>query len=194
MPLHLRLVCESGWALKQPDSTQRAVTAASDSRVASSSESRTPWLDTPCHINSHGTGTALGDPIEMSATCAVLASNNSNNVLYISATKSFTGHGETRAGLRGLCDVCMYQQRSQVLSMCHVRNISSHISLAISDSTAYASHMHDIASLYLSSSHSSACTNASVYQGTNARLDCYVEVNSLFITPDYYTHVINTTL
>lgn len=50
----------------------------------------------------HGTGTPLGDPIEMGAAAAVLALASSPRPLLASAAKSKIGHTEAAAGVMGL--------------------------------------------------------------------------------------------
>lgn len=48
----------------------------------------------------HGTGTALGDPIEASSLAAVVQGRNDNPV--VGSTKANLGHGESTAGATGL--------------------------------------------------------------------------------------------
>ena len=46
----------------------------------------------------HGTGTPLGDPIELGAAAAVLAGSSRSSPLGLSAAKSYLGHTEPAAG------------------------------------------------------------------------------------------------
>ena len=48
----------------------------------------------------HGTGTPLGDPIEVGAAAAALGSDS--RTLHLSAAKSLTGHAEPAAGMVGI--------------------------------------------------------------------------------------------
>ena len=51
----------------------------------------------------HGTGTSLGDPVEVGALSAVLlGATKSQNPLALSAVKSCVGHSEAAAGLSGI--------------------------------------------------------------------------------------------
>jgi Beta-ketoacyl synthase, C-terminal domain len=51
-------------------------------------------------LEMHGTGTALGDPIEVGALSAVMRSST----VRLTAAKSITGHGEPAAGLASLIE------------------------------------------------------------------------------------------
>jgi hypothetical protein len=53
----------------------------------------------------HGTGTALGDPIEVTAACGVLLPPGRQLALSLSAVKSYLGHTEGAAGTAGMVQV-----------------------------------------------------------------------------------------
>jgi acyl transferase domain-containing protein len=53
-------------------------------------------------LQMHGTGTALGDPIEVGGAAAVLLGEAGRAPLVLSAVKSFVGHAECAAGLTGV--------------------------------------------------------------------------------------------
>eukprot|EP00854_Cymbomonas_tetramitiformis_P000816 gene816-1294_t len=81
----------------------------------------------------HGTGTGLGDPIEISAACAALRGKSMDpkdpkQSLSLSASKSFVGHTEPAAGMIGLAhsmqEVC-HRVGSGVL---HFTALNPHIS------------------------------------------------------------------
>ena len=55
------------------------------------------------YIESHGTGTALGDPIEVEALAEVFAhSRSQSNPLIVGAVKANIGHLECAAGIAGV--------------------------------------------------------------------------------------------
>ncbi|CDJ66475.1 Polyketide synthase, related, partial [Eimeria necatrix] len=58
------------------------------------------------YVESHGTGTSLGDPIEMGAIRAVYGTNrNDSNPLIVGALKSYIGHLEGGAGIANVLKV-----------------------------------------------------------------------------------------
>ena len=52
-----------------------------------------------CSLQMHGTGTALGDPIEVGAICAFMKSDLKCSLLILGATKTSIAHTEPSAGL-----------------------------------------------------------------------------------------------
>lgn len=58
--------------------------------------------DSISYIETHGTGTDLGDMIEISALNDVFSQTERNNVLYIGSVKSNIGHTDNAAGMAGL--------------------------------------------------------------------------------------------
>ncbi|KAK8137267.1 6-methylsalicylic acid synthase [Apiospora sp. TS-2023a] len=57
------------------------------------------------YIEAHGTGTRVGDPIEMASIRDVFGGSDRTNPLYIGSLKSNIGHSETAAGAAGLLKV-----------------------------------------------------------------------------------------
>lgn len=81
-------------------------------------------------VSTHGTGTALGDPIEVSALLRVFSKNS---VLSMLASKSFLGHAEGNAGLNGvLCGLsllgCLTKPPVQ-----HLRGLNPFISQSMAE-------------------------------------------------------------
>ena len=76
-------------------------------------------------LQMHGTGTALGDPIEVSALAAVvLAERGRPGAVALGAVKSNSGHAEAAAGTAGLLQAasCVAQLGTAVLP--HVRTLN----------------------------------------------------------------------
>lgn len=67
------------------------------------------------YAEAHGTGTKVGDKIEMQAIRSVLASDrNPNNPLYVGAIKSNIGHSEAASGAAGLIRTVMAMEKGQI--------------------------------------------------------------------------------
>ena len=90
-------------------------------------------------IEAHGTGTALGDPIEVSALSAVHAAHDVT-LLSLGAIKSQIGHLEAVAGTAGLLRVVVGLQCSSALPNRHLKVLNSQIG-------AGASHMCLVANM-----------------------------------------------
>jgi acyl transferase domain-containing protein len=84
-------------------------------------------------IELHGTGTALGDPIEVSALRDALLPDRhvAPHVLKLSAAKSVTGHAETAAGVLGLWSVLEQGSARVSTAVLHLRQLNPHIQKAI---------------------------------------------------------------
>jgi acyl transferase domain-containing protein len=59
------------------------------------------------YLEAHGTGTALGDPIELNALAAVFAERPAEQPLVVGAVKTNIGHAEAAAGIVGLIKVVL---------------------------------------------------------------------------------------
>jgi acyl transferase domain-containing protein/acyl carrier protein/SAM-dependent methyltransferase len=68
------------------------------------------------YIEAHGTGTALGDPIEMSAIEKVFVGSSSNrkHPLQVSSIKTNLGHLESAAGIAGIIKTILIVQNGQI--------------------------------------------------------------------------------
>jgi acyl transferase domain-containing protein/acyl carrier protein len=80
------------------------------------------------YIEAHGTGTLLGDPIEVKALGTVLAADRpADQPCMIGSVKSNIGHLETAAGVAGLIKVAMMIQRRTLLPSIHFETPNPHI-------------------------------------------------------------------
>ncbi|CAL6312682.1 unnamed protein product [Bathycoccus prasinos] len=77
-------------------------------------------------ISLHGTGTSLGDPIEVSALKEV-CHKDSSQYLTFASSKSFFGHTEGAAGLTGLILACASIFHSACPEMRFCRNLNPHM-------------------------------------------------------------------
>ena len=82
-------------------------------------------------LHLHGTGTALGDPIEAGAAAAVLltgkaheGSESGGAQLALTAHKAATGHAEAAAGVVGLAGALIFLEAGALPPILHLRSAS----------------------------------------------------------------------
>lgn len=80
------------------------------------------------YIEAHGTGTALGDPIEINALSSVYGKDrNEQNHLLVGSVKTNIGHLEAAAGIAGLIKVVLSLQNECIPSHLNVSKLNSRI-------------------------------------------------------------------
>ncbi|MEM9271364.1 MAG: type I polyketide synthase [Cyanobacteria bacterium P01_F01_bin.143] len=80
------------------------------------------------YIEAHGTGTSLGDPIEVGALGAVFgASHSVDNPLQIGSVKTNIGHLEAAAGIAGLIKVVLQLQHQEIAPHLHLQKPNPYI-------------------------------------------------------------------
>ncbi|KAK3257036.1 hypothetical protein CYMTET_33859 [Cymbomonas tetramitiformis] len=82
-------------------------------------------------LQMHGTGTALGDPIEVTAASSALLTATQVIPLALTAVKSYIGHLEGAAGTAGLCQALISVQSGAALPVLNLRDVNPHISAAM---------------------------------------------------------------
>ena len=81
-------------------------------------------------IEAHGTGTALGDPIEVEALAAVLgAPGPASPPIALASVKTNLGHLEAAAGMAGLIKVILSLQHEAIPAHLHFQSLNPHIAL-----------------------------------------------------------------
>jgi len=80
------------------------------------------------YIETHGTGTKLGDPIEADALADVYA-RDCGLPLYLGAVKTNVGHLEAAAGITALIKAALCVERATILPNLHFRELNPHIDL-----------------------------------------------------------------
>lgn len=79
------------------------------------------------YIEAHGTGTSLGDPIEINALASVYChQRDKQQPLYVGSIKTNYGHMEGAAGIGGLLKVLLMLQRGEFYSHLHL-NTPNHL-------------------------------------------------------------------
>ena len=90
-------------------------------------------------LSTHGTGTSLGDPIELAAAGRALSSGAKVNAIdsdgasltVIGASKSFLGHTEGTAGMSGLLMAAAAAGQLAAPALRHCRNLNPHVAAGL---------------------------------------------------------------
>jgi len=75
------------------------------------------------YLEAHGTGTPLGDPIELKAALAVLGQNR-ERPLMIGSVKTNIGHTEAAAGASALAKVALSLEHAEIPPLLHLKRIN----------------------------------------------------------------------
>lgn len=78
------------------------------------------------YVEMHGTGTPLGDPIEVNAVADIYGANRSNN-LRIGSVKSNIGHLEPASGIASVIKVLLSMRNDMIPANLHFENANSFI-------------------------------------------------------------------
>ncbi|RKG91717.1 SDR family NAD(P)-dependent oxidoreductase, partial [Corallococcus sp. CA053C] len=82
------------------------------------------------YVESHGTGTSLGDPIEMQALGTVYGQRPASvGAFTVGAVKANLGHLEAAAGIAGLIKTVLCLQHRAIPKQLHLRQLNPHIRL-----------------------------------------------------------------
>ncbi|RKN71624.1 SDR family NAD(P)-dependent oxidoreductase [Streptomyces klenkii] len=80
------------------------------------------------YLEAHGTGTALGDPVEIRGLARALgASGLAPRSLPIGSVKSNVGHLESASGMAGLCKVLLQMQHGELVPSLHADPLNPNI-------------------------------------------------------------------
>ena len=73
------------------------------------------------YIETHGTGTNLGDPIEVGALKSVFGQRNADNPLFLGSVKTNIGHLNAAAGIAGLIKTVLMLNHGQIAPNLHFK-------------------------------------------------------------------------
>ncbi|WP_241461468.1 enoyl-CoA hydratase-related protein, partial [Aquimarina macrocephali] len=84
------------------------------------------------YIEAHGTGTKLGDPIEIAALSKAFEKDTQNDKGYclLGSAKSNIGHCESAAGIAGLTKILLQMEHGQIVPSLHSKRLNPHIDFA----------------------------------------------------------------
>jgi len=86
---------------------------------------------TVSYIETHGTGTELGDPIEITGLSQAFAKDTQDTgFCAIGSVKSNIGHLEAAAGIAGISKIILQMRHKKIVPSLHAKNLNSHINFA----------------------------------------------------------------
>ncbi|MEU1284231.1 type I polyketide synthase [Kitasatospora sp. NPDC005856] len=80
------------------------------------------------YIEAHGTGTSLGDPIELEALASVFGDRTEGHPLIVGSAKTNLGHVEAAAGVAGLIKTVLALHHGRIPAHLHFRELTPRIS------------------------------------------------------------------
>lgn len=82
------------------------------------------------YIEAHGTGTRLGDPIEIAAISDALGEQAERYPCYVGSLKGNVGHCEAAAGILSFIKVALSLQHGAIPPQVHLKDVNPHIDLS----------------------------------------------------------------
>ena len=126
------------------------------------------------HLQMHGTGTALGDPIEVGAASTVLRPTNEDTALQLSANKSQLGHTELAAGIFNIISASASIVLDTSPGIAHLRACNPYVTDSLRDCTGsiVAKLPREDGPIFTSKAHGgpTRCVSAFAFQGTNTHI------------------------
>jgi len=114
-------------------------------------------------LQMHGTGTPLGDPIEVGATIAALARPSNALPMSLEAHKSHVGHTETASGMVALMQPLISLVHGYVEKILHLRTLNPHVESIVKNARCAVSHR-----TLSARAATTAGASSFAFQGTNA--------------------------
>ena len=86
-------------------------------------------VDDVSYIEAHGTGTPLGDPIEVNSLAEVFRKSDNAGVCHFGSAKANIGHTETASGIAALIKTLLMFKHRIIPGQTHFQRINPHIDL-----------------------------------------------------------------
>lgn len=121
----------------------------------------------------HGTGTALGDPIEAGAATAVVGASRGRQPVSLQAAKSSVSHSEAAAGLMGMVFGMLPERSMLVTALTHLREMNKYVEAVMGrreDGSAVWSAPRQGGGTALAREAVCVGTSSFAYMGTNAHV------------------------
>lgn len=77
------------------------------------------------YMEAHGTGTAVGDPVELKGIAAAIKERERGKNLYLGSVKSNIGHCESAAGMAGIIKVILSLQNGRIPANLHLNSLTT---------------------------------------------------------------------
>eukprot|EP00963_Diacronema_lutheri_P005867 scaffold467_cov366-Pavlova_lutheri.AAC.1 len=116
----------------------------------------------------HGTGTALGDPIEVGALWRVLAGPLCARAVCLSSTKSIFGHAEPAAGILGLLRLSEAVSMKSFLPVSNLRTVNPYVARVLESSKPLGAVAREPTPQFALEGSDVWGVSAFAFQGTNA--------------------------
>jgi acyl transferase domain-containing protein len=85
------------------------------------------------YIEAHGTGTSLGDPIEIGALISAIGERKKNHPVVVGSVKANIGHLETASGIAGIINAILVLQNEKAPPNAGLKKLNSKIEQIIGD-------------------------------------------------------------
>jgi acyl transferase domain-containing protein/NADPH:quinone reductase-like Zn-dependent oxidoreductase/acyl carrier protein len=117
-------------------------------------------------LSMHGTGTSLGDPIEIGAAMAAYGRHRPDAFTFM-ASKSWAGHGEPAAGMAGLFLAAVGLGHAKAIEQLHLRTLNPYVETNLAGQKVMLPRERN-AQVLQTSDHHRMGVSAFAFQGTNA--------------------------
>ncbi|XRA96306.1 AMP-binding enzyme [Pycnococcus provasolii] len=129
-------------------------------------------LDRVMRVDLHGTGTPLGDPIEVGAVAAAVLMASRAESVSLAARKSAWGHAEPASGGVGLAALALRLDDAANEAIIHLRSVNAFVAASLPESggvtNAYLARQH--LGRYEQGTRAAGGVSAFAFQGTNANV------------------------